>query len=151
MDQRAAVVLEALSFEGTAYHHMGRLKIKRGADGAVLDRGGVDCAQLPFLVYYNAGLIPFIPLEYYPEEWFVHRSEERFLATIEAYAHQVEEPKPGDLAIWKFGRCFSHSAIVIDPAWPAIIHSVRSAGCVLRDSGLGGHHADKPRRFYSLW
>lgn len=149
--ERDAVVAEAISFEQTRYHHMGRLKIKRAADGSIIDRGGVDCAQLPYLTYFNVGLIPEIPVEYYPEDWFMHHDEERYLATVSKYAHEVAAPLPGDLAVWRFGRCYAHGGIVITPGWPDIVHVLKDVGSVIRDRGDGGRCAEREHKFFSLW
>lgn len=53
-DERAAVMAEALSWCGTAYHHAGRVKIARDAGGRVIDRGGADCATATYLIYRAA-------------------------------------------------------------------------------------------------
>jgi len=148
MNGREKVIAEAHSFLGTRYHHMGRIKIRRDADGAITEPGGVDCAQFPFLVYRNAGAIPDKPMEYYPPDWFAHRDGERYLAEVLEHADEVEEPGPADLVLWKIGRAFAHGAIVT--LWPTIIHASMEDGMVLLADGTGGRTADKPRRFFSL-
>ena len=108
--QRAAVVAEALTWQGTPYHHGGRVK------GA-----GVDCAMLLAEVYAAVGLAPRIEPEPYPPDWHLHRGEQRFLAWVARYAFPVESPLPGDVAMYRYGRAAAHGAIVI--AWPQIIHA----------------------------
>ncbi|WP_035384480.1 C40 family peptidase [Ferriphaselus sp. R-1] len=115
--QRTALVEAARSWLNTPYHHKARVK------GA-----GVDCAQLLIGVYADAGLIKAFDTGDYPPDWMLHREEERFLAWVERYLVEVESPLPGDVAIWRFGRSFSHGAIVV--AWPQFIHAYRVAGCV---------------------
>ncbi len=135
--EREAVVAEALSWVRTPYHHMGRVK------GA-----GVDCAMLLIEVYHSAGLIPDINPEPYPQDWALHRSEEKYLAWVNRYAHEVEAPSPGDLVLYKFGRCVSHGGIVVD--WPRIIHAYVGEGCVYAD-GEKGMLSGRFAGFYSLW
>lgn len=137
---REAVVAEALSWELTPYHHRARIK------GV-----GVDCAQLPAAIYEAVGLIPHIEPEYSPQ-WMLHRDVEQFLGWVRAYAREIDRgiAGPGDLAIWKFGRCYSHSAIIID--LPEVIHAVIRGGGVLRanidrDSEL----AERPVKFFTLF
>jgi cell wall-associated NlpC family hydrolase len=137
---RDAVVAEALSWELTPYHHRARIK------GV-----GVDCAQLPAAIYEAVGLIPHIEPEYSPQ-WMLHRDVEQFLGWVRAYAREIDRGSaaPGDLAIWKFGRCYSHSAIIID--LPEVIHAVIRGGGVLRanidrDSEL----AERPVKFFTLF
>lgn len=150
LELRAAIVAEALSFEGTAFHDLGRVKIKRDATGRVIDRGGVDCAEMPYLVYSNLGLIPEFPPTKHSAQWLLHQSEEIYLKKVLEFAHEIEgPPKPGDLALWKWARVWAHGAIVID--WPQIIHPLKDEGMVFRDLGHAGRLAGKPVRFFSIF
>ena len=53
-------------------------------------------------------------------------------------------PKPADIALWRFGRCFSHGAIVID--WPLVIHAYAGKGCVLEDASRARWLAQRGER-----
>ena len=139
-EQRAAVVAEARTWLSTPYHNHARIK------GV-----GVDCANLPAAVYEACGLIPNVQPDY-SAQWFEHRDEELFLAFVLPYATEITRAQvgPGDFAIWKYGRTYSHGALVIDP--PVIIHATTAAMCVHlgdmeRDDDLG----TRPRRFFTLW
>lgn len=136
-DRRAAVIAEACTWLGTPYHHQARLK------GA-----GVDCAQILIAVYANTGMIDEFDTGYYPPDWMLHREEERYLGFVLERAHEVPEPQPGDIVLYKFGRCFSHAGIVID--WPQIIHSYRGLGVVYGE-GDNGVFAGREHKFFSLW
>ncbi len=109
---RTDVVEEAKTWLRTPWHHRARIK------GV-----GVDCAQFLIGVYANAGLVEDFDTGEYPVDWMLHREEERFLFWIEKYLVPAEYPTPlsGDTVIWKFGRCFSHAAIVVE--WPVVIHA----------------------------
>ncbi len=150
--ERAAVVTEARRWLGTPYHHEARVKGPQG---------GVDCAQLLIGVFSAVGLIEPPAIEHYPPDWHLHRSAERYLATVLDHAREIEGPPlPGDVALWRFGRCFSHGAIVVD--WPLVIHAYLGRPCVLEDaakavwlshvgeSGEAGNRP-RPRRFFSYW
>lgn len=117
---REQVVREALSWERTPYHHRARVK------GV-----GVDCAQLPIAVYSAVGLIPAIEPDYSPQ-WMLHRDEEQYLGWVRRFAREIPraEAGPGDFAIWKFGRCYSHGAIVLD--LPHVLHALILGGGVTR-------------------
>lgn len=136
-----AVVQEALSWVRTPYHHAAKIK------GV-----GVDCAQLLIAVYSKVGAIPDFDPGGYSPEWHLHRSEEVFKLWVEDFAHRLpdgELPKPGDLVLYRFGRCYSHGAIVIE--WPRVVHAVRRVGMVLDDDGDSGEYAaPRPRLFYRL-
>lgn len=141
---REAILAEARTWLGTPWHHQGRVK-----------GHGVDCAMLVREVYASAGFaVPL--LEEYPPDWFLHRDEERLLRAVEASGGvRVENPLPGDVALWRFGRCLSHAAIVVE--WPVVIHAFYQARCVLLarsdEPGLQLRpRAGGPRelRFYSL-
>lgn len=135
--QRAAVVAAARSWLGTPYHHQGRVK------GA-----GVDCAMLLAEVYCEAGLIGRIDPRPYPPDWHMHRSEERYLGWLARYGAPVDRPLPGDAAAFRFGRCFSHGAIV--EAWPRVIHALHGVGCLCGDA-TQGRLAGREVRFFTLW
>ncbi len=123
---RTDVIAVAESWLRTPWHHMQRV---RGPGG------GVDCAQLLIAVYSEAGIVePFWP-DAYPMDWMMHREEERFLLHIEQYMDSVAVPQPGDAAVWLYGRCFSHGAVVV--GWPSIIHAYR------RDRGVVWGDASK--------
>lgn len=137
--QREAVVAEARTWLRTPYHHQGRLK------GV-----GVDCAMLLCDVYHAVGLIPHLDPRPYPPDWHLHRSTERYLGWVEQYAGSVEAPQPGDIALWRFGRCFAHGAIV--EAWPLVIHAVmRERICTRTDALINPYLSRREVRFYSLW
>ena len=102
--QRAAVIAEARTWLGTPFAHRATVK------GA-----GVDCAQLVRLVYIATGIMPLsVDPGIYASQWHLHRDEERYLAWADWLAVEVPRPQPGDVAIWKFGRVFSHAGIIID-------------------------------------
>lgn len=134
---RSAIVAEAQSWLGTPYHHAARVK------GA-----GVDCAQILIAVYEAAANMPPIDPAEYPRDWMLHRSEERFLSYVLTRAKKVASPKPGDVALYKFGRCFAHGAIVVD--WPTVIHADSKVGEVVMADGTQGRLAGREVKFYSV-
>lgn len=112
--QQEKVLIEAMSWLGTPYHH-----------AACVKGGGVDCAMILTDVYHKAGLIPQIDPRPYPPDWHLHRSDEKYLGWVEKYADKIEESEaaPGDLVLFSFGRCVSHGAIVMN--WPMVLHAYR--------------------------
>ncbi len=78
-------------------------------------RVGVDCLTLLAEVFTEAGITPRIDIPYYPQDWHLYRGQERYLEGLLRHTNSIEGPPlPGDIALWKFGRCFSHGAIVIE-------------------------------------
>lgn len=141
--QRAAIVAEARSWIGTRYHNCADVK------GA-----GVDCGMLLVRVFVDSGLCaPFDPRPY-PPDWHLHRSEEKYLGFVFDRTHEVETPQPGDVAVFRFGRCYSHGGIVVETAPLAIVHAYAPAGCVLEErvqqSAVLSENIRKPR-FFSYW
>jgi cell wall-associated NlpC family hydrolase len=103
---RAKVVAEALTWIGTPYVQQGDIKGPRGA---------VDCSMLLVRCWVDAGVFqPFDPRPY-PPTWHMHHGDERYLAWMQALSEEVAQPAPGDVALWRFGKCFSHSGIVTRP------------------------------------
>lgn len=138
---RAAVVTEAIAWLGTPYHHRARLK------GV-----GVDCAQLVLGVYAGVGLIEAFDTGDYPPDWHLHRDGERYLTVVQSLAVEIDpaDIQPGDVLLFKFGRAFSHGAIVT--AWPQVVHANRKDGAVilgdaLRDADLTG----RPMKAFSYF
>ena len=152
-DQRAAVVAEALSWQGTRYMHRGMCKVVRNAADTIVDPGGVDCATLLIAIFQAVGLVAPMLVPEYPPDWHMHRSAERYIGSLLGYAREITEADvlPGDIVVFRYGRAFSHGAIVIDPGWPAIVHAFSASGFVHRDSGDGGEWGNRPRRFFSRW
>ena len=148
--ERERVVKVAKSWERTPYVHMGRIK------GA-----GVDCLTLLAEIFHEAGLIPKIEIPYYPQQWMHHRDAERYMEGLLNYTREIAaDPQPGDIVLWKIGRCFSHGALVI--AWPLILHAQDRCMVTLEDASkatwlqtVGENTSDrgKPRqvKFFSYW
>ena len=133
--RRLAVIEEARGWLRTPYHHMGRV---RGA--------GTDCLMLLAEVYERAGVIPHIDVPFYPPDWNLHRDAERYLLGVACHAREIAEPaQPGDVAVFKFGRCFAHGAIVL--TWPRLIHAWHSTGVVAVDA-TQPPLAGRPVRFF---
>lgn len=129
------------SWIGTPYHHAARVK------GV-----GVDCAQLLIGVFCDElQLVPTPEVEDYPPDWMMHRSEERFLSTLQTCAREIEQPEPGDVAIWMWGRCFAHAAIV--QSWPVVVHADSRCGKVtLADASQGKFvERNRPVKFFRMW
>lgn len=138
LDGRVAVVNEALSWVGTPYHHMGRVK------GA-----GVDCGMFIAEVFERCNKIPHIDFGYYPADWGMHRSEEFYLKYMNVYFKEVtRSPLPGDVLLYKFGRCISHGAIVVFEN--TLIHSYINLGVVVADR-YQDELSKREVACYSLW
>jgi len=147
-EMRAAIVAEARSWLGTPYHHQARV---RGV--------GVDCAMLLAEVYEKAGAIPHLPTPEYPADWMLHRSAERYIGFVLEHAREITGPPqgptplPGDIVLWRVGRCFAHGAIVTE--WPLVIHAfVRQPVQEIDAERRGPLSFDggkpRPRRFFRL-
>jgi len=149
-EQRQRVVAVAKTYLGTPYHSHARVK------GA-----GVDCLTLLSCVWEESGLIPRVKLPHYSEDYFKHKGGELYLKGLLDYTVEIETPpEPGDIVLWKFGRCFSHGAIVID--WPHIIHAqinrhvtIESAeaaqGLKFIGENVPGKGGLRPRKTFSYW
>jgi cell wall-associated NlpC family hydrolase len=148
---RVEVVAEAMSWEGTKYHHMGRLKQKRNDLGEIVDPGGIDCAQLIFMVFDAVDGTEEMPLYNYSMQEWIHREDEKLLREILTRAKPTNTPRPGDVVIYKMGRSYGHAALVIEPGWPHIIHAHRQAGKVMTDIGDLGQMAGRKRLFFTIW
>lgn len=114
---RSKIVEEAISWLRTPWHHEARVK------GA-----GVDCAQFLIAVYSAVGLVEPFETHQYSPDWHLHRDEPLFLQYLRQYAVEVQEPLPGDIVMWNFGRHEAHGSIVVE--WPLIIHAYKEERAV---------------------
>lgn len=147
---RRRVVEVAREWLGTPYHDCARLK------GV-----GADCATLIAEVFAEAGTMPPVEIAPYSPQWHLHQGEEQYLNRLLEYAHEIEGPPlPADIVMFRFGRLYSHGAIVV--AWPVIIHARAGRGCELEDAdrcqwlarigeGQDNPAPPRPRKFLSLW
>lgn len=136
-EQRSAVVAEAWSWLHTPYHHHGRVK-----------NAGVDCAQSLCAIFEVAGLVDPIETGYYATDWHLHRSEEVYEQWVAKFAKRVDAPQPGDVALFRFGRCFSHGGVVV--AEGLILHAYIQRGVIVSrvdEEPLQGREV----RYWSVW
>jgi cell wall-associated NlpC family hydrolase len=72
----------------------------------------------------------------------MHRSEERYLEWIKKYCDPVEKALPADIALYRFGRCAAHGAIVLDDNLmlhaysPALVVEIRERRAPLQHGTL---------------
>lgn len=128
----------AQSWIGTPYHHAARVK-----------GHGADCGTLLIAVYSEAGVIEDFKPRKYSRQFHFHKDEEWYKTYVESWGVQVPYPQPGDVALFKVGRIYSHGAIVVE--WPLVIHALAKEGCVLLDDVSKGALARAPVLFYDLW
>lgn len=158
LQQRGAVVAEAKTWIGTPYHP------EAGIKGV-----GVDCAYLLKCVFVNAGVIEDFVVPHYPPDWHLHadmskpeEQRELYMTDARKRAGEITEADvlPGDIVLYRIGRCFAHGAIITQ--WPWIIHACAGSKVMpddaLRLSWLNfiGERTDeegkpRPRRFFSYW
>jgi NlpC/P60 family putative phage cell wall peptidase len=119
---RAAVVAAARDWIGTPYHVCADVK------GV-----GCDCAMLLVRVFCDLSLVARFDPRPYSSDWHLHRSEEIYLRLLLERAHPVEAPEPGDVVLFRYGRCFSHGGIVSKARPLTLIHAFASAGIVLEE------------------
>jgi hypothetical protein len=142
-DQRRAIVHEARSWVGTPYHNQGDIK------GV-----GVDCGMLLVRVFVDTGLCkPFDPRPY-SDDWYLHRSEERYLGFIFDRTKEVAAPLPGDVMVFRYGRCYAHGGVVTDVNPLTIVHAFQPARAVVEEDvarNVALRHPARRPKFFSLW
>jgi len=141
--QRAAVVAEARKWLGTPYHDNGDI---RGA--------GVDCGMLIVRVFVDLGLVPPFDPRPYPRDWMMHNDEERYLGWVKTWCGEVERPEAGDIAVFRFGRCYSHGGVITAGDPLSLVHAYADAGCVIEEGFAQNAALTLPirkTRYFSLW
>lgn len=138
LEQRDRVIGEAKSWVGTPYR-------QQGAQKGV----AVDCSMLLVRCFVDAGILEEFDPRPYPPDWYLHKSEERYLHWMDTVGVETDNPKPGDIILFKFGRCFSHSGIISRPGY--IIHAfAKLRVCVETELKFGIFH-DRPIKYYTIW
>jgi cell wall-associated NlpC family hydrolase len=142
-EERAAIVAAARTWIGTPYHNCADV---RGS--------GVDCGMLIVRVFVDAGLCaPFDPRPY-PADWHFHRGEERYLGFVFDHCAEVATPEPGDVVVFRYGRCYSHGGIVTKAAPLTFVHAFWPAKLVLEEELARNVQLSAPARaarFFSYW
>ncbi|MGP0104031.1 hypothetical protein [Rhodoblastus sp.] len=141
--QRAAVAAEVRKWIGTPYH-----------DTADIRGVGVDCGMLLVRVFVDLGLVPPFDPRPYPCDWMMHNDEEKYLGWVKDNCGEVETPGQGDIAVFRFGRCYSHGGIVTAAAPLSLVHAYAMSRCVVEEHLARNGDLTKPVRkvrFFSLW
>lgn len=133
--QRALIIKEARSWLGTPYHSCADV---RGA--------GVDCGMLLVRVFVDTGLCESFDPRPYAEDWHLHRSEEKYLGFVVERLKEVAEPQPGDVVVFRYGRCYSHGAIITKVVPLTIIHAFQPAGLVFEEEVSSNPALSNPAR-----
>lgn len=118
--------------------------------------GGVDCAMLLVRVFVATGIVAPLDPRPYSSQWLLHHDEEKFLGIVSRLGKEVDRaPIPGDVIVYKFGRCFAHGAIVIDAGH--VLHAYQREDMVtispMRDPGLAQmkNGTPRPRKIFDVW
>lgn len=102
-------------------------------------------------VYAACGLCDpaFDPRPYSPQ-WHLHRGEEMYQAWLDkAGAIETGAPRPGDIGLWKFGRAYSHAAILVSEA--DVVHALMQAGRVVIGSITEQPLANRPVKWFTVF
>lgn len=140
LGERARVVAAARSHIGTPY-----------LDCANVRGVALDCATFIAMAYCDAGIEAPFKFGQYAPDWYMHGNAELFLDGVMERAIEIEQTAalPGDLVLYRFGRCYSHAGIVTDRGWPEIVHCFKQAKQVTIDNGDQGILQGRARRFFT--
>ena len=144
---RAAFIAEALSWIGTPFVDCADVKGRNGA---------VDCAMLLTRCAVDTGLVPAFDPRPYAPQWHVHHDEELFLQflTDRLGAREITDPRPGDIAVFKFHRTYAHGTVILNSA--EMVHAWSGYKMVMRTGRTEGHFVHtlgtpRPVRYFDLW
>lgn len=136
--QRTAVVARARKWLGTPFR-----------DQTDIIGVGVDCAMLLVRCFVDTGVLaPFDPRPYSPQ-WHLHQRAEKYLEWLRGFADETDEMRPGNVAVYKFGLCYSHGGIVLDPQnmiSAYLQHRIAS----IQELWAPGY-VDRPRLIFDVW
>lgn len=141
--ERALVVREARRWIGTPYH-----------PGADLHGIGVDCGMLLTRVYVDVGLVPAFDPRPYPQDWHLHREDERYLGFLFDRASEIAVPQPGDIVMFRQGRAYAHGGIITRNDPLTFVHAYSPAQTVIEEELARNADLAEPSRhprFFSIW
>jgi cell wall-associated NlpC family hydrolase len=127
--QRAAIVAEAKTWQGTPY-----------AEHVHIKGVGTDCGQILYAVYRACGLLPEVKL---PNDYSIqvhkHRASTEYVEFVDRYFRDIPESevKPGDLVLYKLGLAYAHGAIIV--SWPGYVIQAEH-----REGVCGAHGSKHP-------
>ena len=135
MNRRLRIVAEALTWEGTPYHHQ-----------ACVKGVGVDCAMLLVGIARACGLIApqWAPQPYSPE-WHYHQVAEVLESTILALGgvryRCLHQRQPGDIVTFRLGvqQPMSHAGVILPEG--QILHALAGRSVVRHALRGRWHHA----------
>jgi hypothetical protein len=147
--ERQEVIREALTWMGTPFMHEARVK------GV-----GCDCGRFLIAIYSSLGHMENYEPYRVPVAWHLHSEApgfdpEMYIRQIKRFAREIEgPPAPGDIAMFWWGKAYSHSGIVIE--WPnKMIHCFFIAGVQLVDAQIDPYLkrflSNHPPRFFTVW
>jgi cell wall-associated NlpC family hydrolase len=128
-EQRAAIVAEAKSWQGTPYMEHARIK------GV-----GTDCGQILYAIYRACGLLPEVSLPIdYSIQVAQHRASTEYVDFVNRYFRPIQESEalPGDLVLYKLGHAYAHGAVIV--SWPEYVIQAE-----LREGVCGAHGTKHP-------
>ena len=68
---------------------------------------------------------------------------------MERYAQPTEAPEPGDVAVWRFGRAFSHAGILVSTGM--IVHALVDSATVTLHRVDETPLAHRPVKYFTLF
>lgn len=122
-------------------------------DGQCVKGVGTDCAMLCFGVAVESKILDpktrkLIP-NYSPEHHF-NSSEELLEKQLIAFGcKETVNPKPGDMVLFRYGKCMSHVGIVINERPFQIIHAMKTMGKVVI-SDVNDELYDRIEKYYKF-
>lgn len=84
-------------------------------------------------VFVDAGLVPTFDPRPYPQDWHLHRDDERYLGFVFERATEVEHPQPGDVVVFRYGRAYAHRGIVTATEPLTLVHAFSPAQAVIEE------------------
>ncbi|MCE5185070.1 MAG: NlpC/P60 family protein [Planctomycetaceae bacterium] len=112
---KKSIAENAVTWKGVVYQHRG------------YTRGGCDCTGLLIGILQELGFVRDYQLRKYPMDWNLHAGAGNYIVDeLSKFAAPVTLPQPGDIALFRFGRCIAHVGIVLGKG--TFIHSHINAG-----------------------
>lgn len=138
-EERKRVIEVAKGWQGTPYH------------SAALIKGiGADCITIIIGIFEEADVFGGYRPPEYPPDWHMHRNDERYIDEVLKHCQEIseEEIQSADMVLFKFGRSYSHGALITD--WPNVFHAYINQTARFEDISKARGLLVRPRKFFRL-
>jgi cell wall-associated NlpC family hydrolase len=136
---RGQLAEQVKTWVGTGYQHRGTTRF------------GCDCTGLIIGCLRELGCLGHYQLRQYPFQWNLHAEHGDYICEeCEKIADAVPciDPQPGDIVVFRFGKCRAHAGVITEA--PIFVHALSTVRLCCYASLTGRQWENRWERTYRL-